>query len=265
LLINHHVQPLSSIEFDKSSRIKLIFPEYLCNVLCSNDFKKEHLMSINAFATGALMSCRLAVIASQSASVPGFPFTSVIPVSITAQGEIIALFAETAPHSRNILIDPRVSMLLHDDLEDNWQAATRLSVLGRMRPMNPQQSDIAQLRKTFYLLHPELNQLDESEEYHFWVLDAVQFRLVFGYDKAQWIDRISPELFELNAADRLKLNDFLIQHCIKGHVVQACHHGLQVIANGRVRFLSTIKPSTHLNELLELIQTRQFIDPAWID
>jgi hypothetical protein len=222
-------------------------------------------MSINALATRALMSCRQAVMASQSASVPGFPFTSVIPVSMTVEGEIIALLAETTPHSRNLLIDPRVSMLLHDDLEDNWQAATRLSVVGRMRPMDPQQSDLAQLRESFYLLHPELDHFDESEDHHFWVLDAIQFRLLSGCDKAQWIDRIEPDLFELSPADRLKLNDYLIQHQIQGYVVQASRHGLQVIANGRVRFLSTLKPAAQITELLELIGARQFDDPALID
>jgi hypothetical protein len=222
-------------------------------------------MSINALATRALLSCRQAVMASQSASVPGFPFTSVIPVSMTAQGEIIALLAETAPHSRNILIDPRVSMLLHDDLEDNWQAATRLSVLGRMRPMDPKKLDPVQLRKSFYLLHPELDHFDESTDYHFWVLESVQFRLISGCDKAQWMDQILPDLFELSPTERLKFNDYLIQQGIRGHVVQACRHGLQVIANGRVRFLSAAEPVEHIAELFELIGARQFDDPALID
>jgi hypothetical protein len=222
-------------------------------------------MSTNALATRALMSCRQAVMASQSASVPGFPFTSVIPISMTAQGQIIALLSETAPHTRNLLIDPRVSILLHDDLEDNWQAATRLSVLGRMCPMNPKKLDPIQLRKSFYLLHPELDNFDDSDDYHFWILDSVQFRLVSGYDKAQWIEKISPDLFELNHRDRLKLDDFLIQQGIQGHVVQACRHGLQIIANGRVRFLSTAEPVEQITELFELIVARQFDDPALTD
>lgn len=222
-------------------------------------------MSINALATRALMSCRQAVMASQSASVPGFPFTSVIPVSITAQGEIIALLAETAPHTRNILIDPRVSILLHDDLEDNWQASTRLSVLGRMRPMNPQKLDIDQLRESFYLLHPELDHFDDSVDYHFWVLESVQFRLISGTDKPQWIDQITPDLFELNPSDRLKFNDYLIHQGLQGHVVQACRHGLQIITHGRVRFLSTAEPVDQISELFELISARQFDDPALAD
>jgi len=202
-------------------------------------------MSMNALATRALMSCRQAVMASQSASVPGFPFTSIIPVSISMQGEIIALLAETAPHTKNLLIDPRVSIQLHDDLEDNWQAATRLSVLGRMRPMSPQQSESAQLKESFYLLHPELDHFDELADYHFWILDSVQFRLVSGIDKPQWLDQISPDLFELTLDDRDKLNSDLRFQEIGGHVVQACRYGLQIIANGRIRFLSVAEPVNH--------------------
>ncbi|MDE2420340.1 MAG: hypothetical protein KGO49_04050 [Gammaproteobacteria bacterium] len=222
-------------------------------------------MSINALATRALMSCRQAVMASQSTSVPGFPFTAVIPVSITAQGEIITLLAETAPHSRNILIDPRVSLQLHDDLEDNWQAATRLSVLGRMRPLDLLSFDSNQLKESFYLLHPELDRFDESADYHFWILDSVQFRLISGIDKPLWVDRISPDLFELTPTDRQQLNDDLIQQGIQGHVIQACRYGLQVIAYGRIRFLSIAEPVNQMTELFELIKSRQFDDPALID
>ena len=217
---------------------------------------------INALATRALLSCRQAVMASQSASVPGFPFTSVIPVGVTLSGQVIALLGETAQHTRNIMIDARVSMLLHDDLEDNWQAATRLSVLGRMSPLQCDTRDLKHLRASFYLLHPELLKFDAAPDYHFWQLEPVRFRILSVSDNAQWLDYIEPDLFDLTEADRRQLNSLLAQQGHLCYVVQAGRYGVQIIAHGRVRFLVLTHPVNNSAELLEQIKARHYDNPA---
>lgn len=225
----------------------------------------EKTLAINALATRALLSCRQAVMASQSASVPGFPFTSVIPVGVTLNGHVIALLGETAQHTRNIMIDSRISMLLHDDLEDNWQAATRLSVLGRMCPLQTDTVDLKQLKQSFYLLHPELQNFDDAPDYHFWQLEPVRFRFISVSNNAQWLDSIEPDLFDLTETDRIQLNTLLTQQVRFCHVVQAGRFGVQIIANGRVRFLALTNPVDDINELLKQIKSRQYVDPALID
>lgn len=225
-------------------------------------------MRVNALATRALLSCRQAVMASQSASVPGFPFTSVIPVGVTLNGQVIALLGETAQHTRNIMIDSRVSLLLHDDLEDNWQAATRLSVLGRMRPLqstNQGLVDLDKLRQSFYLLHPELFNFDASPDFHFWQLEPVRFRFISTSDKAEWLNQIEPELFDLTETDRSQLKTQLFQHGYHGEVVQASRYGVQIIAKGRVRFLVLTQPADHFNTLLEQIKAKQYQDLTRMD
>lgn len=225
----------------------------------------ENTVAINALATCALMSCRQAVMASQSASVPGFPFTSVIPVAVRLNGQVIALLGETSQHSRNINIDSRISMLMHDDLEDNWQAATRLSVLGRMSPLLCDAHELAQIRQSFYLLHPEVLNFDDAPDYHFWQLEPVRFRFITVSNNAQWLDQIEPDLFDLTATDRSQLNTRLSQQGRLCQVVQAGRYGVQIIENGRVRFLVLIHPAENITALLEQINTRQYADPAWVD
>lgn len=225
-------------------------------------------VAMNTLATRALLSCRQAVMASQSASVPGFPFTSVIPVGVTLNGQVIALLGETAQHTRNIMIDSRISMLLHDDLEDNWQAATRLSVLGRMRPLQSTtlgDVDLDKLRQSFYLLHPELLSFDAAPDYHFWQLEPVRFRFISVSDNAQWLDQIEPDLFNLTETDRSQLNALLSQQVRLCHIVQAGRYGVQIIAKGRVRFLVLTNPVDDIHALLEQIKARQYDDPALID
>lgn len=225
----------------------------------------ENAMTINALASRALMSCRQAVMASQSASVPGFPFTSVIPVGVTLNGQVITLLSETAHHTRNIMLDSRISMLFHDDLEDNWQAATRLSVLGRMSPLQASTAELKQLRQSFYVLHPELTDFDVAPDYHFWQLEPVRFRFISVSEKAVWLDQINPDLFDLTETDQHQLNTLLTQQGRLCHVVQAGRYGVQIMTNGRVHFLVLTNPVDHINALLEQINARQYDDPAWVD
>jgi len=222
-------------------------------------------MEINALATRALLSCRQAVMASQSASVPGFPFTSVIPVGVSLHGQVIALLCETAQHTRNIMIDSRVSMLLHDDLEDNWQAATRLSALGRMYPLHSDHVNLEQIRHSFYALHPELLNFDTAPDYHFWQLEPVHFRFNVFVDQGSWIDQINPDLFDLSDSDREQLNHLLSNHGYLCHVLHAGCYGVQIMAQGRVHFLVFIEPVNTIHEIFEKIKNHNYHDPSRMD
>ncbi|AXI02207.1 hypothetical protein [Aquirhabdus parva] len=219
-------------------------------------------MPVNALATRALLSCRQAVMASQSASVPGFPFTTVIPVSITPRGQIIALLNENAQHTRNVMIDPRISMLMHDDIEENWQAATRLSVLGYLRPLQMSGAELEITRHSFYLLHPELKDFDQTLDFHFWVLEPVRFRLISGIERVNWIDAVKPDLFELMPQQREALNEILAKYSQQSYVIQACRYGMQIFEQGRVRFLALKEPVEYMSELIEQMNAGQFDDPA---
>jgi hypothetical protein len=245
------------------------FARILMQCFFDDDLNGDALMidtaAINALVTCALMSCRQAVMASHSASVPGFPFTSVIPVGVRLNGQVITLLGESSQHSRNIMIDSRISMLMHDDFEDNWQAATRLSVIGRMTPLQCDEAELAQIRHSFYLLHPEFLDFDNADDYHFWQLEPVRFRFITVSNNAQWLDQIEPDLFDLIETDRSHFFTLLSQQGRLCHVVQAGRYGVQIIANGRVRFLVLTNPVNNPVELLEQIKARQYNDPTWVD
>jgi hypothetical protein len=222
-------------------------------------------MPTNILATRALLSCRQAVMASQSASVPGFPFTSVIPIATTPSGQIISLLSESAQHTKNIAIDARVSMLLHDDIEQNWQEATRLSVLGHMRPLRCNAETLLTLRSAFDLLHPELKDMRPDTDYHGWILEPVRFRYVSSLGRIHWLDDVSPELFELSADVKAQLHALLAQRDIHAQIVQAASYGLQIIEQGHVRFLPLSEPVDAIDALLEQMNAGQFDDPANIE
>jgi len=220
-------------------------------------------MDVNPLAVRALLSCRQAVMATQSGSIPGFPLTSVVPVSIAADGRMILLLSDLAQHSRNLELDSRVSLMLHDDQEQNWQAATRLSVLGHMRALEPLHDLAAeqQFKATYYRSHPESLDLDQREDFRFWQLQPLRFRMIYGLGQVRWLAGIQPDLFVLEPEDRRHIEQHLPQRGMPIQLLHACPYGVQVLEAGRVRFLSFRQPVENLAGVILNLDTGSFDDP----
>ncbi len=221
------------------------------------------LESLDALATAALLSCRQAVMASQSASIPGFPFTSVIPLAVTDIGKITILISDIAQHTRNLTMDNRVSILLHDDTASSWQAASRLLVIGHMKPVLDE-SAFPAFREIFYLQHPELTGFDQELDFHFWQLEPIRFRLVAGFGTIKWIDTIDPHLFSLSPEDMSQIQEILhFQHGY-ARLMRLSAFGLQIMQQGHIQFLEFEQAVTSPQEALEVIKSGKFRDPLML-
>ncbi|MEC7119576.1 MAG: pyridoxamine 5'-phosphate oxidase family protein [Pseudomonadota bacterium] len=218
-------------------------------------------MDVNALAVRALLSCRQAVLATQSGSIPGFPLTSVVPVSISPEGQIIVLMSDLAQHARNIYLDNRVSMMLHNDQEQNWQAATRLSVLGRMEALDLEPTALQSLRDAYYRAHPELADFDRAPDFQFWILQPLRFRLIAGYAQVRWLKQVQTFAFPLESEDIAQIEQRLPHRGKPIRLLHACQYGVQIAESGRVRFLSFRKPVGTLAGLLMSLTTGSFDDP----
>jgi len=220
-------------------------------------------MDVNPLAVRALLSCRQAVMATQSGSIPGFPLTSVVPVGIATDGRIILLLSDLAQHSRNLELDSRVSLMLHDDQEQNWQAATRLSVLGHMQVLDSaaDSPEHPALQDSYYRSHPESVDLDQREDFRFWQLKPLRFRMIYGLGQVRWLAGIQPDLFPLDCEDRQYIEQHLPNRGMPIRLLHACPYGVQVFEAGRVRFLSFRQPVQNLAGLILNLDTGSFDDP----
>lgn len=220
-------------------------------------------MNTNALAVHALLSCRQAVLATQSGSIPGFPLTSVVPLGVAIDGRIIFLLSDLAQHSRNIELDSRVSLMLHDDQEQNWQAATRLSVLGHMQALDCAvgSAEYRAIQDSYYHSHPESIDLDQREDFRFWQIVPLRFRMIYGFAKICWLENVWPELYVLDDQDRQHIEQHLPNRGIPIRLLHACPYGVQVFEAGRVRFLNFREPVQNLAGLILNLNTGSFDDP----
>lgn len=207
--------------------------------LSLSDLPQSPTPDYNALATAALLSCRQAVLATQSASIPGFPMTSVVPFGTAQDGSMICLLSDLAQHTRNLNLDTRVSMLLHDDQQTNWQAAARLSVIGHLEPLDEEWHDLMETRSLYYQLHPELLDFDRRMDFRFWRLTPVRLRLIAGFGQIRWLDAVQPQFFHLTEAQRQPLQQALPKGV---QLVRACAYGLQLLEAGRVWFAAFREP-----------------------
>lgn len=69
-------------------------------------------------------------LATHSKAMPGFPFGSVVPYCLDAEGRPLILISRIAQHTHNLQKDPKCSLLVGEREADDVQAVGRLTYLA---------------------------------------------------------------------------------------------------------------------------------------
>src|SRR5512138_1706659 len=88
-------------------------------------------------ARALLRSEQAAVLATISASRGGHPFTSLVPLAASREGEPLLLLSALAQHAKNLAADARASLLVYDaaGAAKDPRTAARAALMGRVRPV----------------------------------------------------------------------------------------------------------------------------------
>jgi putative heme iron utilization protein len=141
--------------------------------------------SERAEAVRALVrEARHGLLSTNSLEPAGFPYGSLVPVASTAAGEPLVLVSHLAQHTRNLLKDPRASLLVLAPTEGDPQQAARATVLGPARQLDGAAE--AEARARFLALHPEAT-LYFDLNFQLWALAPVEARYVGGFGAAAWV------------------------------------------------------------------------------
>ena len=127
---------------------------------------------------------RYGVLSTQSLAEPGYPFGSITPYIITADGDIAIFISHLAEHSQNIQANPKVSLIIFDPADANDPSAgARITCLAN--------AELAQ-NKTMLRQH-YLQQFPEAEitlglpGFHFYLLKLTKSRLIAGFGHVKWL------------------------------------------------------------------------------
>lgn len=131
-----------------------------------------------------LFSTRHAILSTHSMKYPGFPFGSVAPFVCNQQAEPVILISTIAEHTKNILENAKVSLLVFSGAED-LQANARLTLMGEAIPCDKHDAD---LRARYLRYLPQAASYFDMHDFHFYRIQVEHVRYIAGFGRMGWFE-----------------------------------------------------------------------------
>jgi putative heme iron utilization protein len=143
----------------------------------------------------------------------GYPYASFVTFALAGDGEPVFLISRLAEHTRNLLGDPRASLLVHDSDSADPLANARVTLVGRAEQLPRASSSPA--REAFLTAHPQSAYYADYDDFHFWSLRIEAVRYIGGYGRMSWV---SAEDFRRAEPDPLaKSAAYILAHMNTDH------------------------------------------------
>ncbi|MDD0973134.1 HugZ family protein [Pseudomonas fontis] len=149
-------------------------------------------MSANAVrpARELLLKEYRGVLSTNSKSMPGFPFGSVVPYCLDADGNPLILISRIAQHTHNLQKDPKCSLLVGERGAEDVQAVGRLTLLAEAEKLSDELAiDAAATR--YYRYFPDSANYHRAHDFDFWVLKPVRHRYIGGFGAIHWLNEVT--------------------------------------------------------------------------
>lgn len=141
-------------------------------------------MNLSLEAQKFLFSTNKGVLSTHSSKFEGYPFGSIAPFVLNHQGMPTILISTIADHTKNIIQNNKVSLVVFNN-ETDLQANARLTLLA-----NAEQTDKnnALMRERYLRYIPQAGQYFDMHDFHFYTLYITHARYIAGFGKMGWIE-----------------------------------------------------------------------------
>jgi putative heme iron utilization protein len=134
---------------------------------------------------------RIGSLSTLSRKQPGFPFGSVMPYALDANGRPIFLISTMAMHTQNLQADQCASLLVTQPLSTQPDAsadplgASRVTIVGNV--LTIPKSEVADARKLYLNRHPNSKYWVDFEDFSFYGMDVLDVYYVGGFGVMGWV------------------------------------------------------------------------------
>src|ERR1700755_2091386 len=145
----------------------------------------------------------------------GDPYCSLVNVASHADGAPILLISRLALHTRNILADNRVSLMLDERIAGDPLEGARIMLAGRAEEAAGEHAET--LRRRYLNAHPSAEAFVEFKDFSFFRIRPTGAHLVAGFGR---IVDLAPERFLTDISDApalLKAEPGAIEHMNEDH------------------------------------------------
>ena len=174
-----------------------------------------------------LRSTRHGVLSTHSNKFAGYPFGSVTPFVLDHSCQPVILISSIAEHTKNIISNPKVSLLVFAEGAD-LQANARLTLIGEATRIDKEDAD---LRARYCRYLPQAAGYFETHDFSFYRINIHQARYIAGFGKMGWAS--GAEIITANNAIAA-LENGMIDHMNTDHVesmIAYCRHFYNVNAD----------------------------------
>lgn len=168
-------------------------------------------------ARNLLLTKYQGILSTHSIDVPGYPFGSVIPYCLDRQGRPVMLISRIAQHTKNILANPKVSLIVTEGDADDAQTVGRMTCLGDVIKAVEDDVDTAE---RYYRYFPQSRDYHKTHDFDFYYIDLVRVRYIGGFGKIHWVEK---EDFLLSNPFNATEETRIVEHMNSDHS-EALHH-----------------------------------------
>ena len=130
---------------------------------------------------------RTGTLATLSRRHPGYPFASIMPYALDAEGRPIVLISSMAMHTQNLLEDGRASLLVtQPGATGDPLASGRVTLMGQAERLG--REDVAGARPAYLAAHPNAAYWVDFEDFSFWRLAVRDVYFVGGFAAMGWVE-----------------------------------------------------------------------------
>ncbi len=133
-----------------------------------------------------LDSSRIGTLSTLSRKQPGFPFGSLMPYGLDAQGRPIFLISTMAMHTQNLQADPRASLFVAEpDASGDPLGASRVTLIGTVSRIP--EPELAAARAAYLTCHPDSKYWVDFEDFFFYRMEVLEVYYVGGFGVMGWV------------------------------------------------------------------------------
>ncbi|MDO8925313.1 MAG: pyridoxamine 5'-phosphate oxidase family protein [Sideroxyarcus sp.] len=130
-----------------------------------------------------LRAHRYGALGTLSKKFDGHPFGSITPYLVDHDGSLLILISALAEHTKNIMHDPRVSLITHNQEDTHIQTQGRLTVIGTATLEN--ERELAGKRYLRYF--PEAQTYFDMPDFQFYRIVPLALRYIGGFGDIHWV------------------------------------------------------------------------------
>ena len=131
-------------------------------------------------------SGRIGSLSTLSRKQPGFPFGSLMPYALDAQGRPIFLISTMAVHTQNLQADPRASLFVTEpDASGDPLGSSRVTLIGGV--IRILESELAAARTVYLAGYPDSKYWVDFDDFFFYQMDVVDVYYVGGFGVMGWV------------------------------------------------------------------------------